>query len=106
MKLSEFVELVPVSIAVHLKNFENLTKGPKWGAQFGVSQPKSDFWNFYILNDRKVKLSEWILFNEKIISLSGNFFARRFLCIKKFPTNINFLGFLEAKYLHQETIFN
>ena len=58
MKLSEFVGLVPVSIAVHLKKFEKLAKGPKWGPQFGVSQPKSDFWNFSILNDRKLKLSE------------------------------------------------
>ncbi len=58
IKLSEFVGLVPVSIAKHLKIFENLAKEPKWGPRFGVSQPKSDFWNFSILNDRKLKLSE------------------------------------------------
>ena len=58
MKLSELVGLVPVSIGVGSKKFENLAKGSKWGAQFGVSQPKPDFWNFSILNDRKLKLSE------------------------------------------------
>jgi len=43
MKLSEFVGLVPVSIVVYLKNFENLTKGSKWGAQFEISRRKPGF---------------------------------------------------------------
>jgi len=48
MKLSEFVELVNVSIAGDLKNFKNLAKGSEYGGQLRVSQPKSDSWNFSI----------------------------------------------------------
>ena len=36
-KLSEFVGLVPVSTAAHLKKFENYAKGSKWGTQFVIS---------------------------------------------------------------------
>ena len=48
MKLSAFVELVNVSIAGDLKNFKNLAKGSEQEGQLGVSQPKSDTWNFSI----------------------------------------------------------
>ena len=58
MKLSEFVGLVNVSIAVDLQTFKNLAKRFKSGAQVGVSQSKIGFWNFSILNDRKLKLLE------------------------------------------------
>lgn len=36
-KLSQFVGLLTVSTAVHLKKFENYAKGSKWGTQFAVS---------------------------------------------------------------------
>ena len=58
MKLPEFVGLVNVSIAVDLESFKNLAKRPKSGSQFRISQSKLDFWNFSILNDRKLKLLE------------------------------------------------
>jgi hypothetical protein len=58
MKLSEFVELINVSIAGDLKKFQNLVKGSEYGGQLRVSQPKPDSWNFSILNDRKLKLLE------------------------------------------------
>jgi hypothetical protein len=58
MKLPEFVGLVNVSIAVNLKSFKNLVKRSKSGRQFRISQSKLDFWNFSILNDRKLKLLE------------------------------------------------
>jgi hypothetical protein len=58
MKLPEFVRLVNVSIAVDLKSFKNLAKRSKSGRQLTISQSKLDFWNFSILNDRKLKLLE------------------------------------------------
>jgi hypothetical protein len=58
MKLCVFVGLVNVSIAVDLKSFKNLAKRSKSGSQFRISQSKLDFWNFSILNDRKLKLLE------------------------------------------------
>ncbi len=98
MKLCGFVGLVNVSIAVDLKIFKNLAKRSKSGAQVGVSQSKIDFWNFSILNDRKLKLLEQILFNKSIILLSGNIFVRRSLCIKIFPQKSTFLGFWKLNF--------
>jgi hypothetical protein len=58
MKLPQFVRLVNISIAVDLKSFKNLVNRSKSGGQVRVSQSKIDFWNFSILNDRKLKLLE------------------------------------------------
>jgi len=58
MKLPEFVGLLHVSIAVDLRSFKNLVKRSKSGKQFRISQSKSEFWNFSILNDRIMKLLE------------------------------------------------
>jgi hypothetical protein len=58
MKLCGFAGLVNVSIAADLKSFKNLANRSKSGEQVTASQSKIDFWNFSILNDRKLKLLE------------------------------------------------
>jgi hypothetical protein len=56
MKLSEFVGLAPVSIAVSSKKIENLVKVFKWGRQDGASQTNSILFSFSITNARSLKI--------------------------------------------------
>ena len=74
MKLSPFVGLVTVSIAVDLKKNFNLAKGAKGGgAQCGFSWSTWSLASSSIVNDRSLKFLSYILLTEVIIFCSGRF---------------------------------